>query len=91
MMYAVHNITNSYNVIEYDFFEVADKLKPKMSEDIKPLRYLMYMHGRNYTLSGYWTDPMEFNGKPHCKIYYFDCIKWSAALAKKSDLSLNSR
>ncbi|MBJ7553131.1 hypothetical protein [Marinomonas spartinae] len=67
MMYAVHNITNSYDVIEYDFLEVAKKIKPKMSEDIKPLKYLMYMHGRNYTLSEYWPDPMAFKYTPKGK------------------------
>jgi len=66
-MYAVHNITNSYNVIEYDFFEVADKLKPNMAKDIDPLDYLMDMHHNNDSLSEYWPDPMEFEYNPKAK------------------------
>ncbi|SBS36572.1 hypothetical protein MSP8887_02636 [Marinomonas spartinae] len=67
MMYAVRNITNSYNVIEYDFLEVAKKIKPNMSEDIKPLKYLMHMHHNNDSLLEYWPDPMEFEYNPKAK------------------------
>ncbi|SBS36567.1 hypothetical protein MSP8887_02634 [Marinomonas spartinae] len=67
MMYAVRNITNSYDVIEYDFLEVAEKLKGKMGSDIHPVMYLLHMHEDNHTLSEYWPDPMEFKYTPKGK------------------------
>ena len=60
MIYVPRNYENTCDVIDFDYFEVVEKIKTKMSDNVNPLHYLMNMHHENNTLTEFWPETICF-------------------------------
>lgn len=72
MIYVPRNYENVCDIIDFDYFKVAEKIKPKMRSGINPLHYLMNIHHENNTLSEVWPETMHFNYLLDAKEANFD-------------------